>query len=130
MGTGTNLCLDGQKVWRFIVPSSLELNSSNVQGQVVVVDNNDDDGCSGVTKIDKLLDSYRLDSIAWGNSNGNEGEGDSVEEKEKEIKPLLTLSAGWQSDFSLFYINSIHNSSNHLSSNSNSNSSTNNHDND
>jgi len=123
--TGTNLCLDGQKVWRFIVPSSLELNSNNLQDQVVVVDNDDDDdGCSGVTKIDKLLDSYRLDSIAWG--NGNEGEEDSVEEEEKEIKPLLTLSAGWQSDFSLFYINSNNNNSNHLSSNSNSN----NHDND
>jgi hypothetical protein len=56
---GTNLCLEGSKVWRMIHP-----NKSN------------DDG----------LDAYRLESIAWG-----------ADEKEGR-----SLSAGWQSDKSLF----------------------------
>jgi hypothetical protein len=56
--TGTSLCIDGTKVWRFIDPGS------------------------DVTHVDDILKSYRLDSIAW--------EDDS------------SLSAGWQSDFSLY----------------------------
>jgi hypothetical protein len=62
--TGTSLCIDGTKVWRFIDPGS------------------------DVTHVDNILKSYRLDSIAW--------EDDS------------SLSAGWQSDFSL-YENRMHN---------------------
>jgi hypothetical protein len=64
--TGTSLCIDGTKVWRFIDPGS------------------------DVTRVDDILKSYRLDSIAWGE------EDDSA------------LSAGWQSDFSL-YENRMHN---------------------
>jgi hypothetical protein len=62
--TGTSLCIDGTKVWRFIDPDS------------------------DVTHVDDILKSYRLDSIAW--------EDDA------------SLSAGWQSDFSL-YENRMHN---------------------
>jgi hypothetical protein len=62
--TGTSLCIDGTKVWRFIDPGL------------------------DVTHVDDLLKSYRLDSIAWDDGS--------------------SLSAGWQSDFSL-YENRMHN---------------------
>jgi len=55
--TGTSLCIEGSKIWRFINPKQ------------------------SVHEVDGILQSYRLDSIAW--------EGGS-------------LSAGWQSDLSLY----------------------------
>ena len=47
-------------------------------------------GDSGVESVDKLLDAYRLPSTAWDNNDTNESQ-----------EPIL-LSAGWQSDFSLY----------------------------
>jgi hypothetical protein len=57
--TGTSLCLEGSKVWRFIEPPE-----------------------DFPTPIDTLLDSYRLPSTAWDHETA--------------------LSAGWQSDKSLY----------------------------
>ena len=82
--TGTNLCLDGTKVWRFVAPplavaavaASREMDEPPLG----------DERSSSVAVIDGLLDAYRLDSIAWG---------------DRDDDPL-TLSAGWQSDYSLF----------------------------
>jgi len=61
--TGTSLCLEGVKIWRFILPP------------------NDD-----VRVVDETLDSYRLNSVAWEEENGESA----------------VLSAGWQSDLSLY----------------------------
>mmetsp|Transcript_23565 Transcript_23565/g.36347 ORF Transcript_23565/g.36347 Transcript_23565/m.36347 type:complete len:451 (-) Transcript_23565:247-1599(-) len=75
--TGTSICLEGTKVWRFVQPPG------------TLAQNNDsfnDGPCSGVFHIDNLLQSYRLNSLAWGD-NGED---------------TLTLSKGWQSDFSLY----------------------------
>ena len=66
--TGTSVCFEGTKIWRFILPPP-----------------------HGVTVVDEALQSYRLDSIAW------EEEDDDDDNKQKVV-----LSAGWQSDMSLF----------------------------
>lgn len=59
--TGISICLEGTKVWRFLAPSP------------------------NVTTIDTMLNSYRLQSIAW--------------EEDEDIP----ISAGWQSDdYSLY----------------------------
>lgn len=50
--TGMSICLEGIKIWRFILPPLLE------------------DG--GVSIVDGALSSYRLDSIAWEQDGGNE----------------------------------------------------------
>mmetsp|Transcript_14961 Transcript_14961/g.30565 ORF Transcript_14961/g.30565 Transcript_14961/m.30565 type:complete len:458 (+) Transcript_14961:10-1383(+) len=67
--TGTSFCLEGTKIWRFVIPPLEE------------------EGGGGVSVVDEAFGSYRLDSIAW----EEDEEGDSV-----------VLSAGWQSDMTLF----------------------------
>jgi len=84
--TGTNLCVDGTKVWRFVAPPLAVAAVTGVQDEGPIDELDDDENNSSVSVVDGLLDAYRLDSIAWGNS---------------EDDPL-TLSAGWQSDYSLF----------------------------
>mmetsp|Transcript_15621 Transcript_15621/g.25672 ORF Transcript_15621/g.25672 Transcript_15621/m.25672 type:complete len:396 (+) Transcript_15621:107-1294(+) len=67
--TGTSLCLEGVKIWRFIpTPETAD---------------------GGVAKVDTELQSYRLDSIAW-------------EQEENQQSEPLVLSAGWQSDMTLY----------------------------
>jgi hypothetical protein len=80
--TGTSLCLEGTKVWRFIEPPPIIIH-------------NDDGG--GVKSVDQQLNSYRLESIAWHDS------GDDDKKAEAETTTIMSLSAGWQSDYSLYH---------------------------
>ena len=94
--TGTNLCLDGTKVWRFVAPplavaAASVADAAPVENDSELGDYTCDEKCSAVAVIDGLLDSYRLDSIAWSDDNDDD-----------ESDDPLTLSAGWQSDYSLF----------------------------
>lgn len=73
--TGTSICLEGTKIWRFLEPPPVT---------------EDQHGRQRVLAVDKALDSYRLSSIAWQHSNDVSG------------KESIALSAGWQSDFSLY----------------------------
>jgi hypothetical protein len=68
--TGTSLCLEGTKLWRFLSPSTSTCSSS--------------DGKNAAQAIDDLVGAYRLPSVAWDDDSG------------------VCLSAGWQSDFSLY----------------------------
>ena len=68
--TGTSLCIEGTKIWRFVVPPP----GSN----------------GGVAVVDEAFQSYRLDSIAW-----EEDDHDNSNEQ-------IVLSAGWQSDMTLY----------------------------
>jgi hypothetical protein len=75
--TGTSLCLEGTKLWRFIPPPGVfDATLTDVHGS------------SGVNTIDEALNSYRLPSVAWGD----------VTDGSKPIQ----LSAGWQTNLSLF----------------------------
>ena len=103
--TGTNLCLDGTKVWRFVAPSlavaaveaertkaPLRLEDpTSVGGDPPEEESKKKPHCSFVSEIDHYLDAYRLDSIAWG---GNDDDDDDMDP--------MTLSAGWQSEYSLY----------------------------
>ena len=75
--TGTSLCLEGRKIWRFVQPPSYR-----------------DDEMGAVQEVDEWLDAYSLPSIAWDDSTDD----DSTAEKEK-----APLSIGWQSDYSLYH---------------------------
>lgn len=74
--TGTSLCLEGTKVWRFMEPPKQHTqNSTNTEEAVPVA------------ALDEALQAYRLQSIAW----------------ECDSESTVPLSAGWQSDFSLYH---------------------------
>jgi hypothetical protein len=68
---GTNLCLEGSKVWRMVHPGG------------------------NVHAIDRALDAYRLESIAW-------DVGDDDDNNNGITSTTRSLSAGWQSNKSLF----------------------------
>lgn len=51
--TGTSLCLEGTKIWRFIAPPGALKAQKSING------------CSGVAFIDDAVKSYRLPSVAW-----------------------------------------------------------------
>ena len=70
--TGTSLCLEGTKIWRFILPPS--------------------ESKGGISIVDDALESYRLDSIAW----------DDKEDNNSSDNEPVVLSAGWQSDMTLY----------------------------
>lgn len=73
--TGTSICLEGRKLWRFLSPTISTVVSSDDQSKKYVKKNND------VKQWDTILKSYRLSSTAWQN---------------------ICISAGWQSDFTLY----------------------------
>ena len=85
--TGTSLCLEGTKIWRFIAPPG---------AMGLQVDNNLNQDCndSSISCIDHTLDTYRLPSIAWDDGSNQDN--------------TMYLSSGWQSDYSLYssYVNS------------------------
>eukprot|EP00957_Ditylum_brightwellii_P081594 6207359-Ditylum_brightwellii.AAC.1 len=66
-------CLEGGKVWRFILPAASA--------------NSDDDNDNGVENVDKALKQYRLNSVAWGDDNKDD------DEKDEKHPEATTLSA-------------------------------------
>lgn len=75
--TGTSLCLEGTKIWRFVEPCFGNDDANNDDGE------KSQPSLEKVLAIDKALKSYRLDSMAWDEES-------------------VALSAGWQSDFSMY----------------------------
>jgi len=89
--TGTSLCLEGTKIWRFL-PPPLYTNQPPTQPNRNEKEVQEGD-FSGVPIMDDILDSYRLNSIAWSDDDNDHLDQDT---------PSIPLSAGWQSDKSLF----------------------------
>jgi hypothetical protein len=104
--TGTSLCLEGTKIWRFLAPPGAVMGIKNKNEETnggtyyeddmedVIDDNNHNE--SGVSHIDKLLNAYRLSSVAWDNEDDDNDENDNNDEN------TTYLSSGWQSDYSLY----------------------------
>lgn len=84
--TGTSFCLEGSKIWRFIIPPTTTRN--------------DEEG-GGVGEVDDALESYRLDSIAWTTTDTTNSKEMAADEEEK--RDALILSRGWQSDLHLYF---------------------------
>jgi Cupin-like domain len=75
--TGTSLCLEGRKIWRFLAPPKETSNAPYLHS----------------LSWDKHLQSYRLNSMAW----------DCQHTDSRKAHPTtMVLSAGWQSDLSLY----------------------------
>eukprot|EP00592_Proboscia_alata_P017911 CAMPEP_0194400626 /NCGR_PEP_ID=MMETSP0174-20130528/127337_1 /TAXON_ID=216777 /ORGANISM="Proboscia alata, Strain PI-D3" /LENGTH=509 /DNA_ID=CAMNT_0039197201 /DNA_START=205 /DNA_END=1734 /DNA_ORIENTATION=+ len=99
--TGTSVCLEGSKIWRFAPPPGALLLSDDNQEDLSSGSGSDDsnsnnasmDKNNGVSTIDKALRAYRLDSVAW-NGNNDDIDNDSIKS--------MTLSAGWQSNLSFY----------------------------
>jgi len=78
--TGTSICLEGTKIWRFVAPpGAIQPSSSSSEKHNNGHFQTDD---SAVRMIDDALKSYRLPSVAWDDD--------------------VFLSSGWQSDMSLY----------------------------
>ena len=84
--TGTSFCLEGSKIWRFIIPPT-------------TTSRNDEEG-GGVSEVDDALESYRLDSIAWTTTDTTNSKEMVADDEEK--RDALILSRGWQSDLHLY----------------------------
>ena len=87
--TGTSLCLEGRKIWRFLKPPK-SMRQVDVEDPETLE-------TKAVTMVDTFLNTYRLESIAW--DMGVTGIATSTNSHDKGT---LSLSAGWQSDFSLY----------------------------
>ena len=104
--TGTSLCLEGAKVWRFVMPPPPTTTTTTTGG-------GGDSGGGGVSVVDGALASYRLDSIAWEEEEEEEEEEDDGDDDDDDnrdddrsrrrpgVGPVV-VSAGWQSDMSLY----------------------------
>lgn len=91
--TGLSLCLEGSKIWRFVPPPVADVasatNLSRVSRKEVDVSSFADVDDSGVGFVDDRLNSYRLESSAW-------------DDDDEGTRRRVPLSAGWQSDKTLF----------------------------
>ena len=94
--TGTSLCLEGRKIWRFLAPMD-DNNGDNSEDTSVPSST----GRNMNNRWDELLQSYRLESTAW-SSPEDEGEHMNDSGNEGEINDEMVLSAGWQSDSTLY----------------------------
>jgi hypothetical protein len=101
--TGTSVCLEGSKVWRFMEPPSLNETPDDTLPR----------STQGVHVVDKVLKSYRLPSIAWKQRMKRRSKRAAKESRKRMPRlsfakgiaadpPAVYVSAGWQSDFSLF----------------------------
>ena len=77
--TGCSLCLEGRKIWRFVRPIETARQEQDDSTSLEM---------ESVKRVDEFLQAYRLESIAW-------DAGDSSN--------TMLLSAGWQSDMSLYH---------------------------
>ena len=112
--TGTSFCLEGAKVWRFVMMPPPPPTTTAGGG---------DGGAGGASVVDGALASYRLDSIAWeeeeeekevveeeeedDDDDGDDDDGDDNREDDRSrrrrpgVGPVV-VSAGWQSDYTLY----------------------------
>jgi len=79
--TGTSLCLEGTKVWRFLEPPPRTAD--------IAPKDHTEEQEPRVAVLDRALQSYRLQSIAW--------------QSDDDPSSFKSLSAGWQSDLSLYH---------------------------
>ena len=87
--TGTSLCLEGTKIWRFIAPPGAMGQQKHVlDGNGSGDDLNKKCNDSFVSCVDNTLKSYRLPSIAWDDGSNQDD--------------TIYLSSGWQSNYSLY----------------------------
>eukprot|EP00977_Amphora_coffeiformis_P024195 scaffold15108_cov180-Amphora_coffeaeformis.AAC.71 len=82
---GTSLCLEGRKIWRFVQPIDQTLRADKQEKE-----DSSSLELDSVQRVDDFLQAYRLESIAWDAGDGSSSSSDMV------------LSAGWQSDMSLY----------------------------
>mmetsp|Transcript_7051 Transcript_7051/g.10102 ORF Transcript_7051/g.10102 Transcript_7051/m.10102 type:complete len:549 (-) Transcript_7051:52-1698(-) len=89
--TGTNLCLEGTKIWRFIIPPSIQHYHHKANPYAFMHDTK-----CGVSFIDEALQSNPIPSIAWQTSNYDSNDTNSMQHD-------VYMSQGWQTHLSLFH---------------------------